>query len=93
MPKQKKESPRRPFRLWNPATKTWLQWRCYASKRSAQDKGLVLVRCEKVGTVLEVIDLRGHRWICAYRHSVEGIQFLQPKGLQLIKGGKHGEAA
>ena len=90
---RKNTNPTRPFRLWNPKTSTWFRWRCYASKKSAIDHALVLVNEEKVDTVIEIIDLRGHRWISAYRHSVDGIMFLQPKKFTMIKGGKHGQAA
>lgn len=57
----------RPYRLWSPADKKYLPYRCYVYEKNAHDGALLEVRHTKQApSVVEVVDCRTGRLIGQY---------------------------
>ena len=70
---------KRPYRLHDPATGTNLRWRAYRYHRNAVIGALIEVKWAKVGTTIEVIDVRSGKLIGQYTRRVNSVTFHQEK--------------
>lgn len=71
---------KRPFRLYNANTRTFLPWRFYRHLRNAHMGALVEVRWAKVGTTLEVIDVSsGNHTRGSYTRGVNQVYFSRAR--------------
>jgi hypothetical protein len=67
---------KRPFRLYDPVKKKNYPWRCYKYHRNAIIGALIEVKWSKVGTTIEVIDIRaGNKLIGQYTRTPTAVQF------------------
>lgn len=70
----------RPFRLWNPGVNgsdgEFMRWRNYSHLRNAHLGALIECRWSKVGTTIEVIDVRTHKHWGSYTRRMEEIRFI-----------------
>lgn len=67
----------RPFRIWDPQTGAQMPHRAYSDEHRCHDRALSLARWElKVGQSLEVIDVRGGKFLGAYTRRVHFIDFM-----------------
>lgn len=67
----------RPFRLWDARARAPLRWRYYKHKAHAHNGALVEARWAKVGTTIEVVDVRYGRMLGQYTRTVDSIAFLE----------------
>lgn len=65
----------RPFRLWNPHTNKQSPGRCYKYHRNATIGALIEVKWAKIGTVVEVIDVRHGTLIGQYKRTPTSVTF------------------
>jgi hypothetical protein len=73
------EETTRPFRLYDPSKVGYLPWRCYKYHRRAVIGALIEVKWSKVGTTIEVIDVRNGRLIGSYTRKVNSVVFHSEK--------------
>lgn len=64
----------RPFRLWNPVEQACYRWRYYADWKRACIGALVEAKWAKVGTTVEVIDIRTGRLLGQYTRTIDSIR-------------------
>jgi hypothetical protein len=74
-PKTDVEDPARPFHLWDAVAQEQLRWRCYSDKRRAAMSAMIEARYAKVGTTIEVIDVRTARMLGQYTRRIDTITF------------------
>jgi hypothetical protein len=74
------EDSKRPFRLYDPIKKVNLRWRCYRYHRNAVIGALIEVKWAKVGTTIEVIDVRYGQLIGQYTRTATSVEFYKEKG-------------
>lgn len=65
----------RPFRLWDCKAKKFLPYRCFSIYRNCHRCAMVMARWSRVGTTLEVIDVRTSRMCGQYTRGVNAINF------------------
>lgn len=70
---------KRPFRLYNPKTKTFYQWRCYKYHRNATIAALIECKWAQIGTTIELIDVRTSKMIGQYTRRVASVTFRKEK--------------
>ena len=68
---------KRPFRLM--VGKEFLRWRMYKYHRAAVIGALIEAKWAKVGTTIEVIDVRNGKLIGSYTRTVNSVQFHKEK--------------
>ena len=68
---------KRPFRLYNANSKTYLPWRNFKHAQRAHVGAMIDVRWAHVGTVIEVIDVAHGRMVGQYKRGVNDIKFLK----------------
>jgi hypothetical protein len=62
----------RPYRLWDPKTKSYRRWRYYARARSAHDGALREARFDlRVGDKIQVVNHDTGRALCTYRRTAD----------------------
>lgn len=73
------EDTKRPFRLYDPVKKSNLPSRCYKYHDNAIISTLIEVKRAKVGTTIEVIDVRYGQLIGQYTRGISAITFHKEK--------------
>jgi len=69
---------KRPYRLYNAQTKTYLRWRCYGYPRHAHIGALIECRWAEVSHTIEVLDTTegaGNKLLGSYTRRVDGVAF------------------
>lgn len=74
-PKSDDEEPARPFHLWDAVLQEQVRYRCYSDKRRAAISAMVEARFSKVGTTIEVIDVRTARMLGQYTRRIDHVTF------------------
>jgi hypothetical protein len=74
------DATKRPFRLYNPKTKTAYRWRYYTEWRRAVNATFIELKWAAVGTVIEVIDIRIGKLLGQYKRTVNSVTFHKESG-------------
>lgn len=68
---------KRPYRLWNTATKNWERYHYYAYKQRAMIGALINCKWQKPGTTIEVINVDTNHMLAQYTRTPNSIKFMK----------------
>ena len=75
MTKKQKADPKRPYRLYDSLTHSALRWRYYVYPKNAHLGALIEMRWSKIGSSIEVVDIRNGKLLGQYMRRVNSIDF------------------